>query len=576
MLRPKKSLENIELYDVPLFEEEWNLKLDMNENLFGPSEKVLNAIRNLEAKDIKFYPLYGEISQKIADFTGFKSENIKVTNGADEAIYSIFQTYLNPEDKVLTVTPTFSMPFIYAKVVGSDVEKVPYETRWEFPINKFLEKISDKNIKVVYLTTPNSPTGEVISSENIDKILELSADKVVLIDETYGNYCNSSYKELVKKYDNVFIVKSFSKDFALAGLRLGYIISSKENIKQIKSVVSPFSVNSVAAIAGIAALEDYSYFENIKIEIEKSKNILKEGFEKLGATVFPSKTNFLCVDFGDKAEFIQKKLINQRIIIKKLADCFGGFIYRVTAPRPEDAMKVVNALEIKDTIVFDMDGVLIDASKSYRIAVKKTFEFFAKKELSFEKIQQAKNMGGLNNDWDLTEFLLNNENIKVDKEVLIDKFQDFYWDEGKGLINNEDLLIDKDFLNILSQKYNLAIFTGRPRQEADYALKRNGISDYFYPVVTMDDLPLDRQKPDILGLEVIKNKIVTDKIFYIGDTMDDVIVAKNAGVMSIAVLPPQDKSQTLKGSLKEHGAIMILDNVNQINNALEINYEIQL
>lgn len=576
MLKPKKSLENIDLYDVPLFEDEWKLKLDFNENLFGPSEKVINAIKNIDSKNINYYPLYGEITEKLAEFTGFKSENIKVTNGADEAIYSIIQTYLDSNDKLLMVKPSFAMPMIYANIVGAKVEKVSYQDRWKFPIDEFLKKLSDKKVKVVYIATPNSPTGECICFEDLEKILENSKDKAVLIDETYGNYCDSNYKEFVKKYDNAFVVKSFSKDFALAGLRLGYIISNENNIKNIKSVVSPFSVNSIASIAGIAALEDYNYFENIKLEIEKSKNILKEGFEKFGAIVYPSKTNFLCVDFGEKSDFIQKKLANQKIVIKRFKDSFGGVMFRITAPKPEGALKVIKALEVKDTIVFDMDGVLIDASKSYRIAIMKTFEFFAGREVSPEKIQDAKNLGGLNNDWDLTEFLLNNENIYPDKEYLIDKFQEFYWDEGKGLINNEDLLIDKDFLKKLSDNYNLAIFTGRPYLEAEFALHKNDIFDYFYPVITMDDLPSDRQKPDTLGLETIKNKIITDKIFYIGDTIDDVIVAKNFNAVSVAVLPPQDKSEALIESLKSHGAIMVLDNVNEIEKALEINYEIQL
>lgn len=576
MLKPKKALENIDLYDVPLFEDEWKLKLDFNENLFGPSQKVIDAIRNLDTRNINYYPLYGEITEKLAEFTGFKSENIKVTNGADEAIYSIVQTYLDADDKLLMVKPSFAMPMIYANIVGAKVEKVNYETRWEFPIEAFVKKLADKRVKVVYIATPNSPTGECISFEDLEKILDNSKDKAVLIDETYGNYCNSNYKELVRKYDNAFVVKSFSKDFALAGLRLGYIITNENNIKHLKAVVSPFSVNSIAAKAGVAALEDYSYFENIKLEIEKSKNILTEGFEKIGAAVYPSKTNFLCVDFGAKSDFIQKKLENQKIVIKRFKDSFDNVMFRITAPKPDDAVEVIKALEPKDTIVFDMDGVLIDASKSYRIAIMKTFEFFAGKEVPAEKVQEAKNLGGLNNDWDLTEYLLNNENIYPDKEYMIDKFQEFYWDEGKGLINNEDLLIDNDFLKKLSEKYNLAIFTGRPYLEAEFALHKNEIFDYFYPVITMDDLPLDRQKPDTLGLETIKNKIITDKIYYIGDTIDDVKVAKNFNAISVGVLPPQDKSESLSESLKSHGAIIILDNVNELEKALEINYEIQL
>ncbi len=576
MIKPKKSLENIKAYEVPLFEKDWDVKIDSNENLFGPSSKVLDAIKNVTVKDIQLYPFYGEITQKIAEYVGFETDNIKVTNGADEAIYSIFQTYLDVEDIVLTVKPTFAMPVVYSKILGAELIEVPYSKKWEFPIEAFLKEINNPKIKIVHLTTPNNPTGETISEENILKIINSSKDKVILIDETYGNYCNSNYKKFVNEFDNVFIVKSFSKDFALAGLRLGYIISNSENIKTIKSVVSPFSVNGIAVKAGMAALEDVEYFEKIKVEIEKSKKILKSGFEQLGAVVYPSSANFLCVDFKEKASFVHRKLKENDVIVKKFATPeLEGFL-RVTAPKPQDAQKVLDFLKTKKTLAFDMDGVLIDAGKSYRLAIKKTFEFFSNKDISFDKIQQVKNQGGLNNDWDLTEYLLKSEGINIEKKDIIEKFQDFYWDNGKGFINNEDLLIDKQKLEQLSKDYNLAIFTGRPKQEAIFALEKNGILDYFYPIITMDDLPLDKQKPHTLGLEKIKTQVITDSMCYFGDTIDDIICAKNSNTSPIAVLPPQDKSQELTENLVQKGAIIVLDNINEISKALEINYEMQL
>ena len=274
MLKPKKSIENLAAYEVPLFEKDWDVKIDSNENLYGPSPRVIDAIKNITQKDIQLYPFYGELTDKIAQYVGFGIDEIKVTNGADEAIYSILQAYLDCGDAVLMVKPTFAMPIVYSKIIGADLIEVPYKEKWVFPIQDFLSNISNPKVKVIYLTSPNNPTGETISEENIKQIIELAKDKVVLIDETYGNYCNSNYKEYVRKYDNVFVVKSFSKDFALAGLRLGYVISQKENIKVVKSVVSPFSVNSIAIKAGIAALEDIEYFEKIKIEIEKSKKFV--------------------------------------------------------------------------------------------------------------------------------------------------------------------------------------------------------------------------------------------------------------------------------------------------------------
>lgn len=576
MLKPKKSIEKMQAYEVPLFEKEWNLKIDSNENLYGPSEKVLDAIRKVEPKDVLFYPFYGEISQKIAEYTNFSIENIKVTNGADEAILAIFQTYLEKGDAVLTVTPSFAMPVVYSQVVDADLIEVPYKKKWEFPIDDFLIEIKKENVRLVHLTTPNNPTGECISKENMEKIISFSKDKVVLIDETYGNYTNSSYKEYARKYDNVFVVKSFSKDFGLAGLRLGYVISDEKNIKYLKSVVSPFSVNSIAAKAGVAALEDIEYFDFVKSQIEKSKEILKEGFEKIGMTVYPSCANFLSIDCGEKTDFIFQKLKSKNVIVKKFSS--GGLlegILRVTAPKPEDALELICELEIKDTIVFDMDGVLIDAGKSYRLAIQKTYEYFAKKEVSLREVQDAKNLGGLNNDWDLTEYLLKSSGVIVPKEEIIAKFQDYYWAGGNGFVNNEDLLIDKELLKTLSESFNLSIFTGRPKIEAIFALEKNGILDYFYPVITMDDIPFDKQKPHVCGIEKVKSLILAKDIIYIGDTKDDMICARNSSVKGIGVLPPQDKTDSLRKSLFDNGACQVIENVNELEKVLETYYEKQ-
>ncbi len=569
MIKPRKSVQNMSAYAVPLFEKEWDIKIDSNENLYGPSPKVLEAIRNVQPSDILYYPFYGELSQKIADYVGFKLENIKVTNGADESICSIFQAYLEEGDAVITVRPSFAMPVIYSQMMGAELIEVSYEKKWEFPIDSFLRQLQNPKVKIVHLTTPNNPTGEIISEDNILKILACAKDKLVLIDETYGNYCNSNYKRFVKEFDNVFIVKSFSKDFALAGLRLGYVISQEDNINILKSVVSPFSVNSIAVKAGIAALEDVSYFENIKLEIEKAKEILKKSFEDIGAKVYDSCANFLFIDCFTGAESIYSLLLNNEVLVKKFSSDELKDSFRVAVPTVEKALKVSSILKKKDSLVFDMDGVLIDAGNSYRFAIQKTFEFFAEKKISQEAIQEAKNQGGLNNDWDLTLYLLNLENISVPRSVLIEKFQEFYWDDGNGLINNENLLIDAKLLEELSENYNLSIFTGRPRQEAIFALEKHKIIDYFFPIITMDDLPLDKQKPHTCGLEMISEGIYSNKIFYYGDTIDDMICAKKYGAEPIGVLPPQDKSEILSKKMLDNGAIIVLDSINDIKQSLE-------
>jgi HAD superfamily phosphatase len=243
-----------------------------------------------------------------------------------------------------------------------------------------------------------------------------------------------------------------------------------------------------------------------------------------------------------------------------LENCF-----RIAIPNLDNLKKVLTALKIKPTIAFDMDGVLMDASKSYRVAVQKTFKHFAGKDVLPEDISAAKKVGGLNNDWDLTDFLLKQQGININYDDIVNIFQEHY----AKLANIEEPLVSAEFFETLSKDYNLAIFTGRLNEEAYFTLNKHGFTKYFYPIITMQDVGLDHQKPDCRGLEIIKEKIIADKIFYLGDTVDDMVCAGVADVKGIGVLPPQDKSKDLKNLLKSKNAMVVLNNTKDLVGFLE-------
>ena len=191
----------------------------------------MKCIKNLSLKDIFYYPFYGETLESFSNFYNVKIDEILLTNGADEAIATVFNTYLSQNDSVLTVYPTFSMPKIYTQIVGANYIEIPYKKKWEFPIDDFLNQLkTNHSIKIVHLTTPNNPTGDIINEKTINQILNYASDKLIVIDETYANYCEKSYIDLIKEYSNVVVIKSMSKDFALAGLRLGVVFSKTSNI----------------------------------------------------------------------------------------------------------------------------------------------------------------------------------------------------------------------------------------------------------------------------------------------------------------------------------------------------------
>lgn len=553
-MEAKKTIQALTAYPAPLFDEEGYLKLDSNESDFGPSPKVLQALREVNPKDVQYYPFYGELLKKLADLHRVNIENIVLTAGADEAISAIFGTFTEYGQTVLTVCPSFIMPKIYSKINGLNYLEIPYQQKWLFPIEEFIKNID--NADFIHLTTPNSPTGEVIERKNIEKIIEKANNKPVLIDEVYSNYAGITNLDLIKNNENIFIVRSFSKDFALAGLRLGYIISDSKNIKELRKYLPPYNVSTLTVKAGLAALDDIEYFDKVKIQTEESKKVLADGLSKLGATIYPSKANFLCVDFGKKADFIYHNLLKNKIKVKYFAqtlmleNCF-----RIAVPKLENTQKVLDALKIKPTIIFDIDGVLMDASKSYRVAVQNTFKHFARREVTLEEISATKKIGGLNNDWDLTDYLLKQQGININYDDIVNVFQSHY----KNLADIEEPLVNIEFLEQLSKDYNLSIFTGRLKDEAFFTLEKHSFTKYFYPIITMQDVGIDHQKPDCRGLEMIKDKIITDKIYYLGDTVDDMTCANVANITGIGVLPPQDKSEDLKEVLKSKNAVVVLN-----------------
>lgn len=187
--------------------------------------------------------------------------------------------------------------------------------------------------------------------------------------------------------------------------------------------------------------------------------------------------------------------------------------------------------------MFDIDGVLIDVSSSYRVAIQKTVEFFTQKSVTPEDIQRLKEKGSLNNDWDLSEALIKERGKSIPKEKIIDKFQYYYW-KNPRLIDTEKLLLPKKTLEKIALKHRLGIITGRPREEANYILKKFEIFDLFEAIICMEDCPEGKGKPHPYTIQKALEKMKSDNGVYFGDAVDDMTAAKQAGIIGVGVIPP--------------------------------------
>lgn len=217
-----------------------------------------------------------------------------------------------------------------------------------------------------------------------------------------------------------------------------------------------------------------------------------------------------------------------------------------------------------------MDGVLVDVSASYRVAIKKTVEYYLKKRVNAGEIRAYKTKSGFNNDWDITEAIMLSRGLRVNKHEIIRIFQDFYLgDNFDGLIKNEKWLLDIDILSNLKQDYKLGIVTGRPRKDATHTLKRFKTRKYFDTVITMDDVN-GKEKPDPYGINLALKELNIRRAVYAGDNIDDIKSAVSARVIPVGIIGLHIENRKKAAELyRKLGAKYILKNVNDIPEVLK-------
>ncbi|HLC60083.1 MAG TPA: histidinol-phosphate transaminase [Candidatus Nanoarchaeia archaeon] len=571
MIKPRKAVLKMKEYNPPTSGRENSIRLDFNENTIGCSPNVIKVLRKIQRYPLAMYPEYINLRKNIAKYCNVNTDEIIATNGTDEAIKTIIESYIEKgKDEIIIPVPTYAMFEFYAQLNEAAIKEINYNNDLSFPAKNILDVISAKT-KIVILVNPNNPTGTSINQKEIIRIIQKAkkCKSLVLIDEAYYQFSRKTSIPLIKKYDNLFVIQTFSKAFGLAGLRLGYIISNKNNIKVIGKVLSPYSVNTVAAICASEALKDSTYIKNYVKEINKSKKLLCRELFNLGIQFYKTYTNFVLLKIGSQAAIFCDKLKELGILVRnRSSDQLLQGCVRITLGTVKQTRQLIIALRqvikgINPLLIFDIDGVLVDVSCSYRFAIRKTAEYFTKSKITFEKIQEYKNKGGLNNDWDLTEAIIEYQGVKINKNSIIKKFQNYY----KNLINNETWLLDKKLLEKLSKTYYLAILTGRPRKEATKVLSKNRVKNYFKVVIAMEDISM--QKPNPEGLLKILNQFSNLEAYYFGDTADDMKASVAANIIPVGVLPPQDKSNFLENILVKNGAKSIIQNINQILGAIK-------
>ena len=192
---------------------------------------------------------------------------LALTNGTDEAIHSLMDTFVEPGQEVLLLRPSYAMYRFYAQLAGAQVHELDYRAgTLAFPLEELLEKISSET-RAILISNPNNPTGTGIDLRSVEKILEKAPDAAVLIDEAYYEFCGVTALPLIPRYPNLFVSRTFSKTYGLAGMRCGCLFSQSANMAHVKKAQSPYSVNTVAAMAARIAVQDQKFVEDYVLEV---------------------------------------------------------------------------------------------------------------------------------------------------------------------------------------------------------------------------------------------------------------------------------------------------------------------
>ncbi len=326
------------------------VKLASNENPLGPSPKALREIKK-RLKSINVYPdQYSlELTQKLSSRLNVSDKNIIIGNGSDEIMQMLAAAYLSAGDEVLISKNTFSTYEFVTRLFDANPVFVDLKNN-TYDLPGFAAKSNEKT-KLIFLCNPNSPTGTAFSGADLDSFMaDIPDNYIVVIDEAYSEYVKTKkYPDslkYVREGKNVIVLRTFSKLYGLAGLRVGYGIAKEEIIKYLKMVKLPFGVNKLAVAGAVAALDDKGF---VKKSLKNNKDGKKYLYEELGNSNLKleftkTEANFICIDMGQPADQIFLKLMSEGVIIRPLTSFGMPNAIRVTIGTPEQNEKFINSL----------------------------------------------------------------------------------------------------------------------------------------------------------------------------------------------------------------------------------------
>jgi len=327
------------------------LRLHLNENTAGCPPAALEAMRSVTAAQASAYPDYGDTYRACADWLGAREDELLITNGLDEGIYTAAVAWLQrgpngSAAEAIVVEPAYALFAASAEVVGARVVRVGPRPDFDLPLEETLAAITPAT-RVVFLASPANPSGRLAPRDAVEAIARrLPPGAVLFLDEAYVEFAHASFLGDLRSYPNVVLGRTFAKAFGLAAVRAGYVVAAAPLIAQLRRVILPFSVNVFALAAVRAAIRDGAYVRWYVDQVAETRRRLYAMCERLGFDCWQSEANFVLVRVGPRAAELVEALAARRIYVRDRSSMNGceGCI-RITAGLVEHADACVAAME---------------------------------------------------------------------------------------------------------------------------------------------------------------------------------------------------------------------------------------
>ncbi len=294
------------------------LRLDMNENPEGlPGEFVEKVKAEITPEFLAAYPEPEKFLNILADYLGVDVKNLCVTNGSDQGIRYLYEIFGRPGSSVLTVSPTFEMYRIDSLIFGLDRKTVEYNPDFTIDVDKIIDAITD-DVSIVSVLNPNNPIGTVYTGEEFDRIARKAGEvgALVIVDEAYHYFYDKTFLDKVFEYDNVVLLRTFSKLFSIAGVRLGFMVGNEELIHYVWNVRPTFDTNAVALKFGEMLLTEPGLIEKLTATEREGRKYLKSSLSEHGYEFFSENSNYAFIKVRTSVPDVVKKLEDKKILVK--------------------------------------------------------------------------------------------------------------------------------------------------------------------------------------------------------------------------------------------------------------------